>query len=225
MNRFITRACNQYGQPELVIEYEPDGVIQDDVAHLAATLEQMVRDGARFEPDQSLALGWSVVWFVSCPDGCLGFEEPDFRSMPVQRVPGLTSTIKHLRLQKDIVESVLPADQVQFPSLRNSCTVCKQVTETGGFVMERADPQEPDSGWFIGCLDPAHRHDLIESIDRMSLYEAVSQRRLPIVPWLALPAGTLVCSGDQGLAIQRHGQSMHVRPGSLLDRLVATAPR
>ena len=216
MNGLATCGCSQYGQPEILIEYEPQGVIEADVAHLVATLEQMVRSGSRFEPGQSMALGWSLVCFVSRADGRLGFEEPDFRSMPIQRVAGLTSTLKHMRLQREVVDSVLSVDEVQFPSLRHGCLVCKEVAETGGFMMERADAQELDSGWFIGCLNPAHRHDVIENLERVSLYEAVVQRRLPILPWLALPAGTLVCHGDQGLVIQRQGQPLEVKPGSLL---------
>lgn len=220
MKTLASKTCQEYGHPEIAVDYDPAVVVEADVAHLLSGLEAMVAGGTRFEANQSIAFGWSLAWFVHRPDGRLGFEEPDFRSMPVKRVSGLTATIRDLRLQRDIVASVLPDGSAQFPSLRQSCIVCGEVSATDGLVMVRAAPAEMDSGWFIGCQRQEHRHDVIENLERISLYEAVVHRRLPIVPWLALPEGSLVSRGDPGLAIQFNGEPLTVKPESLLQRML-----
>jgi hypothetical protein len=89
-----TTKCHDYGHPELTLALDSTGV----------------RLQARFQPGQSLQIGWGVVWFVALPNKTLGFEEPDMKSMPLVRQPGLTNSLRHLRLHKDTLESVLCSD-------------------------------------------------------------------------------------------------------------------
>lgn len=104
---------------------------------LPMALRQMVRDGSRFLPGHSLQLGGSLVLFTNLPEGTLGFEEPNMSSMPIIRQSGLTNSLRHLRLQKNSLESVLPAENLAFPSLRQTCTICTKLAQSESFLMER----------------------------------------------------------------------------------------
>jgi hypothetical protein len=80
-------------------------MLEADVLWFAGTLEQIVQSGSCFQGGQSLQIRWSIAWFVALPNGTLGFEEPDMKSMPVVLQPGLTNSLSHLRLHKDTLEA------------------------------------------------------------------------------------------------------------------------
>jgi hypothetical protein len=111
-----TTKCHDYGHPELALALDSTS-LEADARWFAGILEQMVQSGSRFQPGQSLQIGWSVVWFVALPNKTLGFEEPDMKSMPLVRQPGLTHSLRHLRLHKDTLESVLCSDALSLSSV------------------------------------------------------------------------------------------------------------
>src|SRR5688572_14156459 len=92
----------------LRIQYDPAVVSPEYVEWFGRLLLDMASGGTRFEPGQTMQAGWSVVRFEVAVDGVLEFREPDFRSMPVKWVPGLSTTLMHMGMQKEIVASVLP---------------------------------------------------------------------------------------------------------------------
>jgi hypothetical protein len=140
MLSITTTKCHDYGHPELVLVFDSK-MLETDALWFAGTLEQMVQSGSCFQGGQSLQIGWSVAWFVALPNRTLGFEEPDMKSMPVVRQPGLTNSLGHLRLHKDTLESVLCSDALSFPSLQHSCLVCTRLAPAGSFFMDRRQPQ------------------------------------------------------------------------------------
>src|SRR5215510_2680307 len=103
MVSIVTTKCRHHNHPELVLAF--DSILEDDARWFAGSLEEMVRSGSRFEAGQTLQIGWSIAWFVTAKNDTLGFEEPDMKSMPVLRQPGLTNSLAHLRLHKDTLES------------------------------------------------------------------------------------------------------------------------
>lgn len=221
MDRITTQNCKAHGHLELALAYDPAQVLESDVRWFASTLEWMVGSGSRFGAGESVQLGWSALWVSEMEDGVLGFEEPDMRSMPVMRQPGLTQTLRHLRLHKDVVESVLPADAAAFPSFRQACLVCTRLASSAGFIMDRQNPADADSGWFIGCRDKDHSHNQPDNLEKVSLYEAAIVHCPAALPYLALPAGILVAF-DRMPTIFKDRQALNLRRGSFLDRLLGS---
>lgn len=86
----------------------------------------------------------------------LGFLEPDMQVLPVREVPGLTSSLQHLRLHKDVCESLFDPPQIVFAPLWHSAIVCSRLGTTSTFVMDRVAPEGNVSGWFFGCGDEGH---------------------------------------------------------------------
>ena len=109
-------------QPPLRVEV--GDVIQPDVDHFVATLRGMVENGSRFKTGQTLQIGWLWLKFIDDGEGWLAVHEPDFPAPPpAPFVPGVTRTLKTLRLQKMVPESFgLDGDHsVQWVE---SCIVC-----------------------------------------------------------------------------------------------------
>jgi hypothetical protein len=215
--RVMTRRCHERGHPELELDYDPARLLARDAEWFAEVLEGMVHVGSRFEIGQSLQIGWSLAWFTrgSSP-GVLGFEEPDMRSMPIVREPGLTHSLSHLRFQKDTLQSVLPADALAFPSLLQSCLVCSRVELSPAFFMDRNEPNGADSGWFIGCCDEEHDHNQLSELEKVSVYEAVIRRCGGALQYLAFPAGAMIVV-DEWPEFFMNGKELEIRSGSFVD--------
>jgi hypothetical protein len=118
---------------ERLIELEPGGKrvrLQFDSAVVSAAnvewfggvMQKMTSSGSRFGSGQTLELGWSIVRLDAAADGALEFREPDFRSMPAKWLPGLSASLVHMALQREVVESVLPAEELAIPGMRQSCS-------------------------------------------------------------------------------------------------------
>jgi hypothetical protein len=210
-----TTKCHDYGHPELALALDSTS-LEADARWFAGVLEQMVQSGSRFQPGQSLQIGWSVVWFVARANKTLGFEEPDMKSIPLVRQPGLTNSLRHLRLHKDTLESVLCSDALSLPSLQQSCLICTRLARLGSFFMDRRQPQRADSGWFVGCQADEHDHNDPTTLRTVSLYEAVVVICPRALPYLAFPPGATIAVGD-ALSFFMNGEPLEIRKGSFVD--------
>jgi len=181
-------------------------------------LESEVASGRRFLPEQTVQVGWSVLEVRQRTDGTLALFEPDFRSMPVRFVDGVSSTLLHLVLQKSAAESLGLVDEIALPSLRDSAIICTEFGSTEGFIMSRVTPKPTDSGWFFGCENVAHDHQSPDGLRRVSLYEAVTRHDERTVPFLALPPDTFVGFGGAVPYFSRGETELAIRPGSYLHK-------
>ncbi len=211
-----TTTCGRYGHPEFRIAYDPAVVVvADDAEWFLNWLEESVGEGARYKPGQTCQLGWVVTEVRQHESGDLTLWEPDMRSLPVEWSEGVSYTLAHLRVQKDVVESVLEAGDLSFPSMRQSAIICTRLGRNEGAVLERSEPGVADSGWFCGCREEDHDHNEVAELRRVSLYEAAV--RVPqVVPYLALPPGVLVGVSRGTPAVFRDGELLEFRPGSYL---------
>jgi len=214
MVSIVTTKCRDHNHPELVLAF--DSILEDDARWFAGSLEEMVQSGSRFEAGQTLQIGWSIAWFVTAENDTLGFEEPDMKSMPVRHQPGLTNSLAHLRLHKDTLESVLPADALCFPSLQQSCIVCTTLAHSNSFFMNRDRPNNRHSGWFIGCQADAHDHNDPSTLKLVSLYEAVVVLCPRALPYLAFPLGAVITVAETP-SFSMAGEPLEVRKGSFVD--------
>jgi hypothetical protein len=143
-----TTSCFRYEHPEFQITYDPTRVpVEGDLHWLINWLEESVAQGNRFSSDQTCQIGWMVTKVRQSDVGTLTLWEPDMREMPIVWVESVSNTLAHLRLQKDVVESVLAPSDLSYPSILESLLICSRLKENNGLVMERCQPSGRDSGW------------------------------------------------------------------------------
>jgi hypothetical protein len=207
-------------QQRLRLHYDPDVISIANVDWFANTLQVMVNNGSRFEGGQTMQIGWSVVRFEQAAD-LLELREPDFLSMPTKWLPGISKSLQHLALHRDVVESVLPVEELAIPGMRQSCLACNRIGDGNGFFMHRTEFSGQDSGWFFGCFDREHNHDDAANLLRMSLYEVVVRRVGAALPFLALPLESMVALDRGRRSIYRYDLALEPKPGSCLAN---TAP-
>lgn len=217
MNILRTTTCIEHRHPEFRVSYDPTIVhVNEDAEWLVNWLAQSVAAGTRFAPGETCQIGWSMLEFRQTEDGELSLWEPDMRSMPVVWGEGVSSTLAHLRIQKDVVESVLDADDIAFPSMCHSVLICTRLARSAGIIMERADSAGTDSGWFFGCRANDHDHNNAAELLRVSIFEAVVNHAPTVVPYLALPPGSLLGIGTSAPIMFLHGVPLVCKPGSIL---------
>lgn len=189
-----------------------------DMQWFSETLRQMVANGERFGDGETIQLGWGLLEVRRNADGSLNLLEPDYANMPMEWIDTVTQTIRDLRLQKDVCESLFDIAHADFPSLRHHCITCSRLKDAGRVTMERFAATPPDSGWFIGCGDAAHDHDSPAQLSRTSLYEAIlSNQRARM--FLALPVGTLLEADDEDIHIYYRGKPVNAKQGSYVAKL------
>ncbi len=213
-----TTTCSQYGHPEFRITTEEKfGLVEPDLNWFMGWLEQSVVEGRRFESGQTCQVGWLVLEVRLNSDGTFSLWEPDLQAMPIVWKESVSTTLMHLRIQKDVVESVLSASELSFPSMRQSAIICSRLKKSKSLVLERSQPKGHASGWYFGCRDADHNHNDVSNLQCVSLYEAVVECAPQVVPYLALPDGTLVCvDTDASPSIFKDGEPLNFKPESLL---------
>jgi hypothetical protein len=216
LSQASTQQCQKFGQAEISVCYEDSSFMQSNVRWLLQWIESEVASGRRFLPEQTVQVGWSLLQIRLRDDGALSLFEPDFESMPVKFVDGVSRTLMDLFIQKSVAESLGLEEKLDFPSLRQSAIVCTEFGAKHGFVMSRAQPEENDSGWFFGCDNPEHDHQQLEVLQRVSVYEAAVRMEPRIIPFLALPQGAFVGFGAGIPYFSVDDREISIRPGTYL---------
>ncbi len=214
--RTYTQRCRQHGHLEISVECEDTLPLSPTLQWFIGWLESEVADGRRFIPEQTIQVGWSLLEIRQRTDGTLALFEPDFQSMPVRFVDGVSKTLLHLFLQKSVAESLGLEQELAIPALRDSAIVCTEFGSNEGFVMSRVTPKGADSGWFLGCDSRVHDHQRPETLRRISVYEAAIRYDDRIIPFLGLPPDAFVGFGGGVPYFSRGEQELAIRPGSYL---------
>lgn len=213
-----TQTCRQHQHPEFRLTVDPKVGVEPDVDWFLRNLEDSVAQGKRYADGETFQIGSMFTLIRSNDDGTLSILEPDMIEMPVKWVDSISWTLAILRLQKDVVESVLSSDDMSFPSMLQSCIVCNRLKSDEEFVLDRTEPAGLDSGWFAGCRGD-HDHQDPNQLERTSLFEAVVKRCRGMVSYLALPEGILVGVRKGTLSIFQGENQLEFRPGSYLHCL------
>jgi hypothetical protein len=216
-----TIRCSLHGHPEIAIRFDQLLALDIDAKWLVAFLESSVAEGRKYEPGQTLQIGWTVTKFQQSDANLVRLLEPVPGSEPIVFADSVTHTLAHLRQQKDVAESFCPPIEWDFPSMLQSALVCTDLSipEAGVGVMARHAPDGRDSGWFFGCENSHHDHNDPANLVRLSLYRVGCQNP-SVIKYLALPAGTLI----QELASTKpcflfQGAERQIAGGSYLDHL------
>jgi hypothetical protein len=214
-----TSTCARFEHPEFRICFDPKIAIEPDVQWFLHGLEQSVANGERFSNGQTFQVGWMLTLIRENEEGSLSILEPDMKQFPIAWVDSVSHTLSQLRTQKDVVESVLPADELCFPSILESAIICNRLGKTHNLLMDRSTLSNRDSGWFCGCREVDHHHNDVEQLTRVSLFEAAVKYHSGIIPFLALPVGSLVGLKERVLTIFRGEDQLAFRLGSYLHRV------
>lgn len=210
-----TRSCSAFEHPEIRFECD-DSIPKADLNALLCFLEASVEGGERFEDGHTISFG-SMLLRVSTGGGKLILHEPDMQGVPISWRNDVTSSLRLLRQQKDIADSVGLVDELDCPSICSSLLVGTDVTEkSDSLVLDRVESANADSGWFIGRLDSESDYNDPTNLQRISIYEAFLQWPR-VAGYLGLPPGCRVELSGSHTEIFRDDELLEIREGSLLD--------
>lgn len=211
---FKTKNCHQFDHPELCFSCEDSNIPSSDITWLLNFLESEVKRGVRFNANETIQIGWMLNQFQHREDGYLHIVEPDFKKMPIFFIDSLRNTLKHLRMQKDIVDSIEDNNEVSYPSILNSIVVAKNYKTADKFFLSREELEGSFSGWFFIDLEDEEQ----EKCELVSLYE-FSCHRPDLIMFLGLPAqyGIHKHSGDEFIIVNNGEHEISLKAGSFLD--------
>jgi len=213
-----TSACRRSGHPEFRIRVSNPAIPDQDIAWFLQFLEQRVAAGERFQGGESLQVGWMYTTLEDTPDGFLLVMEPDMKSVPVQFIDSVDCTLMHLRNQQDVVQSLLPKVEADFPSLRQSAVVHKNYKTASRVLVTRTPSQDADSGWwFTDLADEQGAQDPV-SFEKTSLYQ-LGIDRPDLVKFFALPAGLQVVVDGPLIGVLGPDGVLQLAPNSYLSEL------
>jgi hypothetical protein len=210
-----TTKCSELNHREFRIEFE-SAIPRVDVNLLICFLEQSVQKGTHYGEGQIIEFGSMILRLVAAEE-YLDIYEPDLIGFPIAWTKGATQSLKLLRLQKDIAESVGFENDIDFPSIRHSLLFGADLSkEANAFVLERFRPMGTDSGWFIGRYGSQLDYNDPTKLQRVSVYQAILNWPR-VAGFLALPAGVYVKLSSEVFEVSRYKMLREIRKGSFLD--------
>jgi hypothetical protein len=201
--------CGRFDHPEFQLQVSDRAIPAQDIDWLLRFFEQRVADGERFRASETLQIGWMLTKLEDGEAGCLRVVEPDMKAIPINFIDSVDSTLKHLRNQKDIVESVVPQRQPDFPSLRQSVVVHGDYKNSSHVLLTRGNAIGTDSGWLLTDLNDEASSQDSSRFARISLYQ-LGVDRPELIKFFALPPGLQV--DVNGSRIRVLGPDGEIRP-------------
>jgi hypothetical protein len=184
LTTFRTEGCTQHGHPEFALQLGKT-VVPGIERMLLSYLEGAVARGTRFEPGQTIQIGWGTLRVIARRDGALGLEE---RVDPETWAETVDRTLHQTWYQKEVASSLGLAERLQFPRQDHAAMVSKCAMEASSWLLTRLEADDARfSGWSIACTED-HDHG-----DRAFPPLLAVVMRLPFVTqFLALPPGAAV---------------------------------
>lgn len=218
---YRTTGCAAHGHPEFTVRIAHDVPVPGLEKMLLGYFEASVKAGTQFKPGQTVQLGWATLRLTWREDGTLGVLEPDLKH-ELKWVESVEQSLLETWRQKEVLESLGLTARADFPRQAFGAIVCDRVWDSTRFVMGRAEPSAPsDSGWFIGCDDEAHDHQVEQALKVVPLIE-VAVRLPALAQFFALPVGTDALISGPGQVRARVFLDEEERvptPGSYLEAL------
>ncbi|MDP9913430.1 hypothetical protein J2W27_005564 [Variovorax boronicumulans] len=213
-----TTACHRFGHLEFQIRVSSTAIPDQDIAWFLRFFEERVAAGEKFQSGESLQVGWMYTTLEETDDGFLRVMEPDMTVVPVRFIDSVDRTLMHMRNQKDVVQSLLPLVEPDFPTLRQSAVVHVDYKNATRVLLTRTPPLEDDSGWwFTDLADPQGAHDP-GRFTKTSLYQ-LGIDRPDLVKFFALPAGLQVVVEGPLIGVLGPDGELEQTPGSYLSEL------
>jgi hypothetical protein len=215
----------EYGHPEFTFRCHDD-VPDVDIKWLTDYIEESVAQGEVYKPNETFQIGWTTTKIQKTHNNGLIIMEPDWTGkIPFDFVDSLTQTLFQLRRQIAMAESVGLKDEIDFPNLKETGVLCKNIGSIEHGIMARRARDGKFSGWGLVCSNHDHHFTALDESEEVSLYEMACIAP-DIIDFLALPEGvTIFFGGPERIKILRSEQELSIMPGSFLDRkLKRSAP-
>lgn len=212
-----TTECRRFGHPEFEVRFS-SRIVSQDVDWLLRYLESRVSGGGKFQHGETMQIGWMVTMIEEIPEGKLRVKEPDMNVVPVQFIDSVTHTLLHLRTQKDVVESLVPPVDPDFPSLVHSVVVHANYKAARRVLLTRVAVEGADSGWWLTDLDDTEGAQDPTRFSRTSLYQ-LGVDRPDLIKFFAMPAGLQVVIEDAYIGVIGADGELKQAPGSYLSEL------
>lgn len=209
-----TTACAQHRHPEFTLQLAHT-LVPGVERMLLSYLESAVARGTRFEPGQTIQIGWGTLRVLARRDGTLGFEE---RADHESWTETVDRTLHQTWYQKEVAASVGLADRLAFPRQDQAVMVAECTLGANSWLLTRLPSDDTRfSGWSIACTDD-HDHG-----DRAFPSLLALTADMPfLAQFLALPTGAAVAVMGPGriraLAFL-DGEDLTPAPGSYLAAL------
>jgi len=219
---YTTTKCKQFGQPEFQINVSDKTIPAEDIALMLSNLEELVANGERFKANQTMQFGWMITKFSEAPDKTLKILEPDFKAIPIEFVDSFNNTLKHLRSQKDALESVSKQLPLTFPSLAQGLVVHKNYKRSNQVLLERANPEQNDLAWWLSDLNDGEGNKDKNNFIKISLYQLALDRP-DLVKFFAFPSELQVLVSKNKISVLKNGHELPLIKGSFLSELNKTS--
>jgi hypothetical protein len=207
---FRTAKCKEQGHQEISLHLAADSGLTPD--WLLAYFETEVVRGRKFLACETVQIGWMVTQLREVRE-TLELWEPRFDSFPIQWVRGVNNTVRHLVLQKEVCAQF--ECEPRFPSLRQPAVIAPDfLALPGTFSMSRDEPSESDSGWVFKKPGYSGSEGEWRSLFEISIYQG------HVIPFLALPVGTVVTKTSGSIEIDRNGKHITSESNKLLGQLM-----
>lgn len=200
MISFETTGLAKHGHREIRFLFSEPAPVPNLEQLLLGYFESAVASGVKFEPGQRIDLAGSLLRMFEREDGTLGVRDVGSDGEDIQP-ESVHRALMRTWCRQEVARSwdLTPA----FPSPHQRAIVCTQLEASKHAVLlKHLEPTGPDdSGWYIGCTDPEHKHDWEDNLGVVYLLQ-VGDR----YPWLdqffALPVGTdLIVEMDQRVRV------------------------
>ncbi len=216
MNTFTTD-FKHLNHQDLCIQYDEKDDVKKGINFLVKYFEESISKGVIFKVGETIQYGWMILRIENYSDNLLTLWEPDMLSFPIYWVRDVSNTIMQFRIQKYVAESVGLVEEIEFPSIANSVITCNRRKGSNSFFLDRAQHQENDSGWFIGCTKPECDHNDPSNLSRISLYQAFLDHP-ELMMFYALPANTkILYSNEKSIKIYLKNRELYIKKDSFLD--------
>ncbi|WP_051945312.1 hypothetical protein [Verrucomicrobium sp. BvORR106] len=198
---------------QLEIQFEVDDEIAESGGWLVDYLNHSIHTGTLYQAGETIQIGWMIALLdhgaLTEESPCLELWEPDFQTVPIQWQRGLNQTFRHLVLQSSVCESL--QCEPMFPEIRSAGIVSPSFPHSQQFAMWREETSGSDSGWMFD-----HFTQDSSQGEFQSLYHIVLAKP-EIVPFLALPVGSLITWNEIGVVVQLEEKRISSSDAPVLD--------
>jgi hypothetical protein len=223
---YCTGIGDRHGHPEIVARLtEPaiPGATGPLVQWILDDLQDSIAVGTRFEPGQTIRVGWRTLRVIERADGLLGLQERVDADTWDEHVE---QTLRDTWYHKEVAASLGLARRLMFPAEEQYVAVAECVNEAmPALVLSREETDDPDfSGWMVSCLqDHDHGGWSVRSVWDLSdsMPFATQFLALPVTTSVAIEAPHTTSTGRIRVRVLLDGRHLIPEPGSYLSTLNA----
>ncbi|MCJ8313866.1 MAG: hypothetical protein HRU38_17380 [Saccharospirillaceae bacterium] len=210
---YSTEKHKQANHKQIFFEITENSIPDTDINWFREYLDSSMLEGSQFKEGQTIQLG-SYLIKLETIDNKLTLLEPELKGNVFNFVPGVNNTLRILRNQKDVVESIkMDGLLPDFADMAQPIIVSGDYKNSHLFNITHEAPTETDSGWFFA--DKNNESDT----KMISIFEFFTARP-ELIQFFAIPQGTSIFKVESGEIIPvKDGNQIETKDGSYLSEL------